>query len=131
MSILGRRIPLGVLAAIVAVLVCAGALVPAWSRTPAREIRLVAEDMTFYVEGNPTANPVLEVRAGETIRIRFRNNDRGMTHDFAVPAFKAAMDPLKWDNEETLVFTAPGKPGTYEYVCRPHLLMMKGTLRVK
>ena len=131
MSILGRCIPAGALAAIVAVIVCAGALVPAWSRTPTREIRLVTRDMTFYVEGIPAPNPVLELRAGETIRIRLRNDDRGMTHDFAVPALKAALGPLKWDDEETLVFTAPGTPGSYEYVCRPHLLMMKGTLRVK
>ena len=25
----------------------------------------------------------------------------------------------------------PDKPGTYQYVCNPHMLMMKGTLVVK
>jgi plastocyanin len=28
------------------------------------------------------------------------------------------------------VFEVPTTPGTYEYVCRPHLAMMRGTLRV-
>lgn len=98
----------------------------------AREITLVAKDMAFYLDSDlETANPVIEARAGETIRVVLANRDRGMTHDFAVPASKAAIDALDWNEEDAVTFVVPDDPGTYEYVCRPHLLMMKGRLIVR
>jgi plastocyanin len=97
----------------------------------AREITLVARDMAFYVEGeSATPNPAIEARPGETLRIVLKNRDRGMTHDFAVPSVKAATDALDWNEEDKVTFEVPSEPGTYEYVCQPHLLMMKGTLKV-
>jgi plastocyanin len=64
------------------------------------------------------------------LRVILRNRDRGMTHDFAVPTAKAATDALIWNEEDSVTFEVPAEPGVYEYVCRPHLLMMKGTLKV-
>src|SRR5687767_300183 len=56
------------------------------SRGPAaREIHIVARDMTFYVDGRPEANPALRVRRGEHVRVVFRNEDAGMKHDFVIP----------------------------------------------
>jgi plastocyanin len=86
--------------------------------------------MAFYIEGDSTANPTIEARAGETLRIVLKNRDRGMTHDFAVPSVEAATQVLKWDEHDEITFDVPSEPGTYEYVCRPHVLMMKGTLKV-
>jgi plastocyanin len=131
MSIWGRRVSRKVVAAVAVLFITIVGLLPVMTKARAREITLVAKDMAFYVEGDPTANPVLEVKAGETIRVVLLNRDRGMIHDFAVPAAHAAIDALDWNEEDDVTFEVPDEPGTYEYVCRPHLLMMKGTLIVR
>lgn len=131
MSILGRRIPAGSVAIVAAVFVLGSGLASVTTRGRAREVTLVAKGMAFYAAGDEkTANPVIEARPGETLRIVLQNRDRGMTHDFAVPAVDAATDALEWNEEDEVTFEVPDEPGTYEYVCRPHLLMMRGTLRV-
>ena len=134
MSILGHYVSKAVLlktaVPIMVVLFLAVAL-PALTSTPTREITLVARGMTFYIEGDAsTPNPTIEVRAGERVRIVLRNEDRGMTHDFAVPAVAAAMDAIRWNESADVIFDVPETPGTYQYECRPHRLMMRGLLRV-
>lgn len=130
MSILGRRISMKGVAALAALMVFS-ALLPAMSSTPTRQITLVAQGMTFYVEGAPQApNPTIDVRAGERVRIELRNRDRGMTHDFAVPAAGVEMNAIDWNERDLVTFDAPTTPGSYDYLCRPHSLMMKGIIRV-
>ena len=140
MSILGRRVPFGVAAvAVLLFIVIAGSvLLPAMSRWRpsadghAREITLVARDMAFYLESDPsTPNPVIEVKTGERIRLVLRNRDRGMVHDFAVPALRTAMDAVPWNEHRELDLAAPANPGTYQYVCRPHSVMMRGTIVIR
>lgn len=112
-------------------LMALAALLAAVGVEPTREIVLVAEDMTFYLEGDPrTPNPTIEVKAGERVRVRLRNQERGMAHDFAVPALDTALDPLRWNESADVVLDVPSGPGVYEYVCRPHRLMMRGIIRV-
>ena len=131
MSILGKRVSGKTVVALATAMVCLAGLLPVWTKGSAREVVLVASDMTFRLESDPsTPNPVITVSAGETVGIVLKNRDRGMTHDFAVPAIGAEMDALGTDEQEDITFDAPAKPGTYEYVCRPHKLMMKGILRV-
>lgn len=131
MSILGKRVSVKSVAALVVVLLCAGGLFfPVLTKSPTREFVLVARDMAFHARSGNVANPVLDVKAGETIRVVLRNDDRGMTHDFAVPSAGVGMKRLEWNEDGAVTFQAPKTPGTYDYVCRPHLLMMKGTLRV-
>ena len=130
MSNWGRRISTEPVAIVAVVFMVAMGVARALMGENAREITLVAKDMAFYVEGNPTANPVIEARPGETLRIVLENRDRGMTHDFAVPSVDAATNLLKWNEQDEVTFEVPSEPGTYEYVCQPHLLMMKGTLKV-
>lgn len=131
MSILGRKVSIK---AVMALMVCliVGALIPAMSKTPSREITLVARDMAFYLESDPgTPNPVIELRPGETIRVVLRNDERGMTHDFVVPSLRdARTDLLDWKEQGSVTFTAPNTPGTYEYACEPHRLMMRGLIQV-
>jgi plastocyanin len=87
--------------------------------------------MAFYLESDlSTPNPTLEVKAGERLRVVLRNQDRGMTHDFAVPTVAAAMNAVSWNESGEVVLEVPDRPGTYEYVCRPHFLMMRGIIRV-
>lgn len=131
MSILGRKLSSRVVWALASLMVLTVALIPALSSTPPREITLVARNMAFYLEGDgQTPNPTIEVRAGERVRIVLRNQDRGMKHDFAVPAFDAALKAIGWNESGDAVFEVPASPGTYPYVCRPHSLMMQGTIRV-
>jgi plastocyanin len=131
MSIWGRRISAQRVATIAVVFMVIMGVARALTGENAREITLVARDMAFYVDGESgTPNPMIEARAGEKLRIVLRNRDRGMTHDFAVPAVKAATDALDWNEEDAVTFEVPSDAGTYEYVCQPHLIMMKGTLKV-
>ena len=134
MSILGHEVSTSVSMKVVATfagLMLLAALLPARSGPPTREVTLVARDMAFYLDGDPSRpNPTLEVKAGERVRVVLRNEDRGMTHDFAVPAVAAAMNVIAWDESGEVTFDVPDTPGTYEYVCRPHALMMRGTIRV-
>ena len=134
MSILGQEVSTSLSMKVVAAtagLMLLAALLPAWSSPPTREVTLVARGMTFYVDGDPsTPNPTLEVKAGERVRVVLRNQDRGMTHDFAVPAVDVAMDTIRWSESGEVTFDVPDTPGTYEYVCRPHSLLMRGTIRV-
>lgn len=132
MSILGCEISSKV-AVSVTVLMVGAALLPAMTvmtTSRPREITLVAKDMSFYLEDDPTPNPVIEVRTGETIHLVLRNQEHGIVHGFAVPAVKVATDLLRWNEKASITFEAPATPGTYEYVCQQHSLMMKGTLRV-
>jgi len=130
MSILGRKIS-AKWVVVFAVAIVVGALLPVMTKAPAREITLVARGMAFYLDGDFThPNPDIEVKAGEQVRIVVRNEERGMTHDFAVPAARASVDLLEWNERGAVTFEVPATPGTYEYVCRPHMVMMKGVLKV-
>lgn len=132
MSIWGRKVSRKLVAAVAALFVAVVGLLPVMTEARPREITLVAKDMAFYRDGDGrSANPVIEARAGETIRVVLINRDRGITHDFAVPALEASTDPIEWNEQDEVTFEAPHEPGTYEYVCRPHLLMMKGKLIVR
>lgn len=131
MSILGRKVSGKMVAAIAALMVMA-ALLPVMTSTADREITLEVRGMSFFLEGAPaTPNPTITVKAGETVRIVVRNQDRGMRHDFSVPAVDAAMNAIDWNESGDVTFEVPATPGTYEYVCRPHRLMMRGILRVE
>jgi len=130
MSVFGRRLS-GKTVAGVALLMIVMALLPVMTSAPARDIVLVTKDMAYYLEGDPSMpNPVIEVKAGERVRIVLRNQERGVIHDFAVPAMRAAIDGLRWNEQGDVSFDVPDAPGNYEYVCRPHLLMMKGVMTV-
>ena len=98
-----------------------------------REIRLVARNMTYYVEGSPDPNPTLRVRRGELVRILLSNSDPGMAHDFGIDAWSVRTRLLddKAKNEAVIQFQAPGNPGVTTYSCTPHAQMMRGTIRVE
>ena len=131
MSIWGYRVTRKLIA-IGVLVVLVGALAAAVPQAPEREITLVTRGMAFYLLGDPTTpNPTITLNPGERVRIVVRNDDRGMTHDFAVPAFGASLDPVDWSEEENITFDVPETPGRYEYVCRPHMLMMRGQILVR
>jgi plastocyanin len=131
MSIWGRRISVQSIVFVAVIFVMTLGVAHVLMQQTAREVTLVARGMAFYLEGEPeTPNPIINARPGETVRIVLKNHDRGMTHDFTLPAVDASTDVLDWNEEDAITFEVPTEPGAYEYVCRPHLLMMKGTLKV-
>jgi plastocyanin len=130
MSILGRKIPVQVVATVAALLIV-GALLPVMTTSRVdREVTLVAQGMSFYLEGDNKPNPTITVKAGETVRIVLKNQHRGITHDFAVPALDEATSLLDWNETDDLTLDVPSTPGAYGYFCNPHRLMMRGTIEV-
>jgi plastocyanin len=65
------------------------------------------------------------------VRVVVRNEERGITHDFAVPALRAATNLIDWNEDAAVAFDVPDQPGTYAYVCEPHAQMMHGLLIVQ
>lgn len=123
------RTLLKVAAAAAAVAVCA--IVLSARDSTAREIRIVARDMTFYLDGGTEPNPVLRLRRGEEVRIVFRNQDAGMKHDFTVPDWGLETNVLSGRGETSINFRAPASAGAGTYACTPHATMMRGTIAVE
>ena len=97
-----------------------------------RVVNLVVRDMAFYVDGNPEPNPTIVVKSGEQIKLRLRNDEPGMRHDFTVKAWEVATRLLEDRGEEdTISFRVPETRGSTTYICTPHAKMMSGTLRVE
>lgn len=97
----------------------------------ARDIHVVARDMTFYVDGRREANPVLRVRRGEHVRIVFRNEDAGMKHDFAIPEWDVESKILSGKGATSMTFSVPRHATSGSYFCTPHASMMRGTIAVE
>lgn len=117
----GALLMVGALAALIPLL--------AESEKP-REIRIVARQMSFYVDGGAAANPAIVVKPGERLRLTLVNEDAGLDHDFAVPAWPLTTPLLDGTGTTTIVFDAPREPGITEYVCSRHVSMMTGTIEV-
>ena len=118
----------------IAVVALATAVLPmvASSNETVRRIEIVARDMAFYVNGRPEPNPTVTFRAGERVRIRVRNQDPGMRHDFVVKAWTVSTKLLEERGEEDIIeFRVPDERGTQTYTCTPHAKMMSGTIRVE
>jgi plastocyanin len=130
MSFWGHRVSAKLVVTTVAVLLL-GAFAVAVARPAPREVTLVVRGMAFYLEGNELPNPTLTVNAGERVRVVLRNEERGIQHDFAVPAMRAALDPVGWNESSDATFVVPETPGVYDYWCRPHMTMMRGKIIVQ
>jgi hypothetical protein len=121
------------LVAIATVLVLAGGVLAGvlWRQTPPRQLVVSCRNMTFVMPGNPSPNPVITVRAGETIALEVRNEDGpGILHDFAIDLLGVSTELLLPGQVAHATFTAPDHPGRFDYYCRPHALIMRGTLDV-
>jgi len=111
---------------------CASALTAACA-TPAatRDITLIAKGMTFILPADPaTANPVIQLRAGERIRLVLRNEAPGLLHDVAIPDLGVEVPQIRAGESAEVTFTVPSTPGKHEYRCRPHGELMKGVVEV-
>ena len=96
-----------------------------------REVRLVARDMTFYMEGSAEPNPTLTFRAGEKVRLVLKNEDAGIDHNFSVPKWEKKTKLLEGKGEDSIVIKIPKRKGSENYTCTPHSEMMRGTIRIE
>ena len=96
-----------------------------------REIKVVARDMTFYVDGQLDPNPTLRFKAGERIRLLLRNEDGGMVHDLVIKDWNVTTKSLdEKGQEDAVVFRVPNRRSTAAYQCTPHSEMMRGSIQV-
>jgi len=118
-----------------ATLAGAGCMVFSASGDPAggpREIRLVARNMTFYMQGDNTPNPTLRLRAGEQVRVVLKNDEPGIDHDFAVRPWQIGTRLISGTGEDAITFTVPDAPGAETtYICTPHFGMMRGLITIE
>ena len=99
---------------------------------PPREIVLTARNMAFYLDGDPTPNPTLRVRAGEQVTVTLRSDDVGITHDFAVRSWNVGTGWLSGKGAVSVTFRVPEtQTGAQEYVCTAHAIMMRGRIEVQ
>lgn len=96
-----------------------------------RDLVVIAKGMTFVVEGGPDdPNPVIRLRAGERVRLIFKNEAPGVLHDFYIPAWNVEVERMRAGERREVTFVVPETPGRFEYRCRPHSEMMSGFVEV-
>jgi plastocyanin domain-containing protein len=100
------------------------------SRKQVQEVTLVARDMAFTREGSEEENPEIRVKAGQRVRIRFRNEDPGIDHILDLPEL-AVQSPLVKPGQEALLDFLPKLPGRTSYECTLHSRMMRGNLVIE
>ena len=120
-------------ALVIVVTIAAGMFLPRMvsSREDIREVRIVAQNMTYYVDGSTEPNPSLRLAPGEQVRLTFRNQDKGMLHDVRIPALGVGTKVVGFDREESIVFRVPANAPAAEYVCTPHSAMMSGKVVIR
>ena len=98
------------------------------TREQVHEIRLLAKNMTYYADGSEDPNPTLRLVPGEQVRVTIRNDDRGMSHDFGIPAFRVGTGIVEFGTEKSVTFKVPDNPSAATYICTPHSAMMSGRI---
>ena len=97
---------------------------PGGQEDPQRTIVVTAQNMMF----NET-NPTIQLTAGETVRVVFRNEDPGMQHDLIIPALGLRTGIIETGEEAVFEFTVPDD-GTFQYLCSLHPVSMRGFFAV-
>jgi plastocyanin len=97
----------------------------------ARDVVLVARGMSFTLAADAdNPNPVIQLRAGERVRIVLRNEAPGLLHDVVIPEWGVAIEAMRAGEQRDVTFSVPDVTGRFEYRCRPHSEMMKGFVEV-
>ena len=95
------------------------------------EVRLVARDMTYFVEGSSEPNPTLRVPRGSRLRVVLTNNDPGYSHNLIVSSFGIETPLITNGKTQAIEMKVPPAPGLHAYSCGPHAEMMRGNIAVE
>jgi plastocyanin len=127
---MGRRVRVTF---VVLSMVIAGILLPRLvsSREDVRDVRVVARNMTYYVDGIDGPNPTLRFLPGEQVRVSFRNEDRGMAHDLRIPAWSVGTRTVGHGDQDSITFRVPSTGSSADYACTPHSAMMGGKVVIQ
>jgi copper binding plastocyanin/azurin family protein len=113
-------------------LLVGGSLVWLARRDEARVVTLTCRNMAYFLDGNPAPNPPLTLTAGERIQLHLVNHDApGVLHDVAIDPLDVATGLVLPGQSAVLTFQVADRPGSYEYYCRPHASVMRGTVDVR
>lgn len=131
----GRRAPLATFMLVTAALIL-GAL-RLWApgaiarEDGATDLVLVVRGMAFRDAAARAANPTLRLRAGSRIRLVVRNEETGVNHNFAIPAWRVDSGSIPGPGERLVEFSVPERNGREAYQCTPHAAMMRGEIVVE
>ena len=95
------------------------------------EVRLVARDMTYFVEGRTEPNPTLRVPRGARLRVVLTNDDPGYSHNLIVSAFGIETPLIVKGKSQAVEVKVPLAPGVHAYSCGPHAEMMRGNIQIE
>ncbi|MEE9230571.1 MAG: hypothetical protein V3U86_07675 [Acidobacteriota bacterium] len=104
------------------------------SEEPAREIVLIAKEMSFIVQSgleSEERNPTLRLEPGESIKIVFHNQDPGIYHDLRIESLGIQTGPLAYGESEQFIFQVPKQTGDDQYACSIHGLVMNGRIVIR
>jgi hypothetical protein len=108
-----------------------GAAISLRASAPDLELTVIARDMAFYLEGDPTPNPTIRLERNRRVRIHFINEDQGIQHDLLLPELNLATELLPGDGSRaTLTFRTPKEALDSRYSCTLHMAMMTAALEI-
>ena len=97
-----------------------------------RDIVLVARRMAFHEASDSDAiNPTLSLPAGGRVRVTLRNEEPGVSHSFAIPAWSVESGSVVGPGVVSVEFVVPRAKGREAYQCTPHATMMRGGIVVR
>jgi plastocyanin len=97
----------------------------------AREIRLVARDMSYRLEDSAGTNPTLRLHRGERVRFVLTNDDAGYAHNLVAPVLDVSTPLIQHGHSQSVEVTVPDVPGVSAYACGPHGQMMRGNIVIE
>jgi len=75
-------------------------------------------------------NPTIEVTLGDYVKLKFKNSDKMVLHDLAIPSLGLQTETLSLDEYGVIEFIANTK-GELEYLCTLHPDQMSGKIVIK
>lgn len=91
----------------------------------AKEITLFTKEMSFSGE-----NPILFLQPGQLARLKIRNEDKGILHDFVIQGLDSLTSGLLQFGDEKVLSFKFLEEGEYTYFCSVHPQMMRGKIIV-